>query len=670
MKRILPSYPLFVKDPYFSIWSNGDVLNDQNTQFWFGATKRIYGLIKLEEKTYCFLGNANDLVAYGVEKAEQLDVKVNAFSTDYQFKVGNATLKISFVSPLPLDDLDLLSLPVCYMEYEIIGATNAEVTVLLNRELCYNDIPETPSKSVRAGVINLIDFEAGFIGLCKQMPLSNGGDEIGADWGYYYLGGESVFVLDDTEIQSLINGELTFKANGEERYLCSINKSLKGMVMVGYDDTVSIDYYGKLCKGYYLENHTILDGLKYVFNNAQKINNHLSIIEKDLIERALPFGQDYVDVLMASLRQSIAGHKLVRDENGDVLWLSKENASDGCIATVDVSYPSMPLFLLYNPELVKGMMRPIIKYAGYDVWCYDFAPHDAGTYPLCYGQLYAIQQLDNKYHAKYGVDKFFCNTTSRFPLYILPANFDTYNFNRQMPVEECANMLIMLLAVYDRDGDIDFFKQNAQLYEKWCTYLVKYGLKPENQLCTDDFAGHLANNLNLAIKATVGIGAFAKLLLEIGETEKSAEYRKIAEEYAKTITEFANGKTHLPITWDTGEETFSLKYNLAFDKILKLDLFPQELLEKEVDYYILKTEKYGVPLDNRKMYTKSDWIIWASSLTDDVEKAKKLIKPINEYLKETPSRIPFGDWYETVDGTFHMFKARTVQGGCFILLLK
>ena len=116
MKRILPSYPLFVKDPYFSIWSNGDVLNDQNTQFWFGATKRIYGLIKLEEKTYCFLGNANDLVAYGVVKAEQLDVKVNAFSTDYQFKVGSSTLKISFVSPLPLDDLDLLSLPVCYME--------------------------------------------------------------------------------------------------------------------------------------------------------------------------------------------------------------------------------------------------------------------------------------------------------------------------------------------------------------------------------------------------------------------------------------------------------------------------------------------------------------------------------------------------------------------------
>ena len=670
MERILPSYPLFVKDPYFSIWSNGEVLNEQNTQIWFGETKKIYGLIKIDGDTYCFIGNAEDLLNLGVKKAVQTDLKVTAFTTDYTFTVGKATLNVSFVSPLPLNDLDLLSMPVCYMDYKVSGVKNAQIIMLVNRTICYNNIEQTLDKSVRAGVMNLGDFEAGFMGLCRQMPLSNAGDEIGADWGWYYLAGETAFVIDEDEIKNLISGDTEFNANGQERYLCVINQSLNSKIMIGYDDTVSIDYYGKLCKGYYLENNTIIDALKFIDKNSSKINAQLVEFEKDLINRAKPFGQDYIDILFASLRQSIAGHKLVRDENGEILWLSKECASDGCVATVDVSYPSMPLYLLYNPELVKGMMRPIIKFAGYDVWCYDFAPHDAGTYPLCYGQLYAIQALPNKYHAKYGVDKFFSNATTRFPLYLLPANFETYTHTRQMPVEECANMLIMLLAVYDRDGDIDFFKVNKELYEKWCGYLVKYGLKPENQLCTDDFAGHLANNLNLAIKATVGIGAFAKLLLEIGETEKSTKYRSIAEEYAKEITAFANDKTHLPITWDTGEETFSLKYNFAFDKLLKLNLFSQDLFEKEVDYYIEKTEKYGVPLDNRKMYTKSDWILWASSLTDDLEKTKKLIAPIKKFLAETPSRVPFGDWYETVDGTFHMFKARTVQGGCFILLLK
>jgi hypothetical protein len=69
-----------------------------------------------------------------------------------------------------------------------------------------------------------------------------------------------------------------------------------------------------------------------------------------------------------------AAHKLVYDENGDVLYISKECFSNGCAATVDVSYPSIPLFLCYNPELVRGMMRPIFRFARTDEWEFDFSP--------------------------------------------------------------------------------------------------------------------------------------------------------------------------------------------------------------------------------------------------------------------------------------------------------
>ena len=200
-------------------------------------------------------------------------------------------------------------------------------------------------------------------------------------------------------------------------------------------------------------------------------------------------------------------------------------------------------------------------------------------------------------------------------------------------------------------------------------YLVKYGLKPGNQLCTDDFAGHLENNVNLAIKATVGIASYAQLLFECDEIEKGQEYRKIAESFAKEISDFANGKTHLPLTWNAGEETFSLKYNFAFDKVLGLNLFNQELFEKEVEYYLSKAERYGVPLDSRKMYTKSDWLLWVARLTSDAQKRKTLVEMLDDYLKTSPSRVPFSDWYETQDGIHHGFRARTVQGGCFILLI-
>jgi hypothetical protein len=670
MERVLPSYPLFVKDPNFSIWMAREELNSQNVETWYGETKNIYGFLKTQEEVYCFMGDGNKFLPFNVKKAVQIKLKVTAFSTDYEFLCGKTTLKIRFVSPLPLDDLELLSMPVCYMEYEIIGDKNAEISIFVNRNIAYNDIPETLDKRVRGGVLQLKGFESAFVGLVRQMPLSVSGDLVGADWGYFYLAGEQAWLLDEQELFAFLsNGYLAFTAEGEEKYIGAINKVAKGAILLGYDDRISIDYFGDYRKGYYLENHTVIDALTEMWYNRSACEEKLHAFENDLLSRAEPYGTAYKNILFASLRQSIGGHKLVKDKNGNILWLSKECGSNGCIGTVDISYPSMPLYLLYNPELVKGMMRPILEFARMPVWSYDFAPHDVGTYPVCGGQIYAIWQMNNKYHAKYGEGGFWSKVKTHFPFYILPENYQPYEFKMQMPVEECANMLIMFLAVYQADKDITFFESNKDLCAKWVKYLVKYGLKPGNQLCTDDFAGHLENNINLAIKATVGIAAYAQLLFECEESEKGGEYRKIAETFATEITIFAEGKTHLPLTWNSGEDTFGLKYNFAFDKILGLNLFNRELFEKEVDYYLSKAERYGVPLDNRKMYTKSDWLLWVARLTSDMQKRKALIAMIDDFLKTSPDRVPFSDWYETQDGSYHEFRARSVQGGCFILLI-
>ena len=105
------------------------------------------------------------------------------------------------------------------------------------------------------------------------------------------------------------------------------------------------------------------------------------------------------------------------------------------------------------------------------------------------------------------------------------------------------------------------------------------------------------------------------------------------------------------------------------DKILKLNLFSQELLEREVDCYLTKMKKYGVPLDNRKEYTKSDWLIWCACLTNDEKRSTLFVESLQLFLKTSPERLPFTDWFETESGEYHGFRARTTQGGCFILLL-
>lgn len=671
MERILPAYPLFIKCPNYSIWQSAEELNGQNVETWYGEKKQIYGFVKTKNQTYCFIGDAEEFSSFGVQKAKQTHISVSLFSTDYEFLLGDTKLKISFISPLPLDNLEILSLPVCYVKYEILNDAEAEVSLFVNRNICYNKKTHPLGGCVRGGVVKQEGFESAFLGLSRQLPLSNTEDIIGADWGYFYLSGKESFLLDEKELFAYISRDGLYSfAEGDERYLMARATEHTGLFMLGYDERVAIDYFGEYRKGIYLSKHTILEGLQFAWNNYPNIEIELFNFELNLKDKARDFGEEYIHLLNATYRQSIGAHKLITDENNEILWLSKECGSNGCIGTVDVSYPSMPLYLLYNSELVKGMLRPIFKFARMPIWNYDFAPHDVGTYPVCGGQIYGFkQEKGNKYHGKYIFDNSKEKTWTNFPLYLLPTSFDSYNYDRQMPVEECANMLIMTLAVYHKDRDIDFFKDNLDLFEKWVKYLVDFGLKPENQLCTDDFAGRLANNINLAIKATVGIASYAELMREAEAHHEYLKYREIAEHYAQEISNFAKGKTHLPLTWDLDESTFSLKYNLAFDKILKLDLFSQDLLEKEVDYYIEKTKQYGCPLDNRKSFGKSDWLVWVAKLTDDKEKQRKLLSPLYAFLKETPDRVPFTDWYDVETGKAYEFKARSTQGACFILLL-
>ncbi len=660
MKRLLPAYPLFVKDPYFSVWAPDELLNGDDVMFWTGARKKMYGILKTGGKSYCFLGRRE-----GMEQAHQTSLEVTAFSTRYRFRAGDAELSLEFVSPLPPDDLDILSCPVCYVKYEITGADGAEIIFAAEQCLCHNE--KTTENEVRGGELALNGFKAAFFGLSRQTPLSQNDDGSCADWGYFYISGENAYFCDCDGFEKFIaGGAVPCGADREKRkYIVSSCKEKSGKVMLAYDDTVSINYFGDMLRGYYLENHTIIEALEYVNANSAEIDSALNAFGEKLLKAAGPYGESYKNILLASLRQTMGAHKLVRGRDGELRFLSKECHSNGCIATVDISYPSMPLFLLYNPELIRGMLRPVFEFEALPVWTYPFSPHDAGTYPYCTGQVYGMNDRDNK-PLKSAITCY--ERQTRFPVYMLPSNADVYCFENQMPVEECANMLILLAACGRSDGKFVLSKRYFEVITKWADYLTEKGLKPENQLCTDDFAGHLGNNLNLAIKAAVGIACYAEICKSLGDKSAYNKYRKISQSFAAEISVQARSG-HMPLVWDGGEDTFSLKYNLAFDKILGLGLFGGALYEREVDCYVSRLNEYGTPLDTRNTYTKSDWLVWAASLTDSAEKRGKLLDALDRYLKNTPDRVPFSDWYDTVSGKSVGFCNRAVQGGCFILLL-
>ncbi|WP_043923548.1 glutaminase domain-containing protein [Leadbettera azotonutricia] len=658
MKTRVPSVPLITCDPYFSVWSPADKLYDADTVHWTGRKQNMKGIASVDGKNYRFLGYSSDPVL------DQKDFFITATSSQYRFEGAGIILEIAFLTPLLLDDIDLLSRPLSYISAKVRSADGKPHEVELNfsfdSTFCKMGDDAVPLVS---GIHNLSNSFAAWMGQRKQAPLSHSGDDVSIDWGYLYLaipeGQGRVFISGAGEA---LTAKLKFSvlSGGEPRSASSAAGSgaQEGFFAAAYDDTASINYFGETRRGYWArDGKTILSVIEEGIENYPSIKNRCAQFDAELNKKALASGgPDYQLITNLAYRQSIAAHKLIADEKGEALFISKECFSNGCAATVDISYPSTPLYLLYNPELVKGMLRPILHFSGLSVWIYDFAPHDAGRYPYVTGQVYGLKNLDMK------------NTEVYPHFYAFPANSDAYDPRYQMPVEECGNMIIMMAAVAKAEGNADFSKPYLALLEKWAVYLETYGTDPGEQLCTDDFAGHLAHNCNLAAKAIMGLEAFGLILDMVGDKAKAARYHDKAKTFAHEWTANTARGDHSALVFDK-QDGWALKYNLVWDKLFGTKLFDDSLFAKEVQWYIKTQNKYGVPLDSRREYTKSDWILWTAAFTKDVKEREALIAPIAAFLHETPDRVPFSDWYDTISAKHYYFQNRTVQGGLFMLLL-
>ncbi len=626
MKLRAPAIPLITIDPYFSVWSSDSVLNFSPTEHWTGKSNSIIGTVCVDGEEMLFLGYHRDF-----KKMKQTSLDIDALSTTATFENDKIILTVKFLSPLIPDDFSILTRPVSYLEVSYTSKDekehNVNVTVCASEELCLDSAGDNDVVTESITFNGLTVMKMGNV---EQKPLNRSGDDVRIDWGYFYLA---------TDCPDAESSVVKYFGDTYVSVSTPLNRNESTLFCFAYDDIESIEYFGKHLRSYWNRNaENILDVISCAAKDYGVLNLRCKEFSNKLYRDAFEAGgQEYAELLSLAYRQVVAAHKLVLDENGEILFISKECFSNGCAATVDVSYPSTPMFLLYAPELVKGMMRPVYKFAQSEQWQFDFAPHDVGQYPLLNGQVYASNQKD-----------------------IL---------KWQMPVEECGNMLVMEANVALVTGDVSFAKEHLDLLENWCRYLIEYGADPGHQLCTDDFAGHLAHNCNLSLKAVMGLQGMSIIMKMLGEAEKSAYYRdeavKMAENWKNTAVN-DDGTTRLAFDLP---DSYSMKYNMVWDRVWNSGLFTQEFMDAEIKDNMKHFNKYGMPLDSRADYTKSDWLVWTASMASSDKVFSDYISPLWKAYNETSSRVPLSDWYDTVSGKWVSFRNRTVQGGLFMRVL-
>jgi len=649
----VPATPLITHDPYFSVWSTTDNLTDSDTTHWTGSPQPISGIACIDGKSYRFMGHQSDKLP----AMQQTGRSITPTHTRYQFRQSGVTLELIFFTPAMMNDLDLLSRPVTYLTWNVQSTDGVahQVSVLLDVDpvIAVND----RSQQVVSSRNETSSLKVLSVGSRDQSILNRSGDNLRIDWGYFHLAipkneesttaiaphPADVFV-DSGKISTSDSMGMPQPAGWDSPHLATIlefgsvgSTSITRHLLVSYTEDYAIQYLQRNMRPYWQRNNMsvekMLDAAEAQYPSLEARGKAFD--EELTADLTKVGGEHYAAIAILGYRQTIAAHKLVADANGDPMLFAKENFSNGCIATVDVLYPSAPIFLFFQPKLLEAQLLPVLEYAALARWRFPFAPHDLGQYPLANGQVYGGGEQTEE---------------------------------DQMPVEESGNMLILVDALARAEGDAHLAERYWPQLTSWAKYLKEKGLDPENQLTTDDFAGHVAHNANLSIKAIDALAAYADLAHLLRHEDVAKEYSTTAKTMAGKWIVMAGEGDHYKLAFNS-PGTWSQKYNLVWDIVLDYNLFPKSVRETELAFYMKKANRYGLPLDSRADYTKLDWSVWTATLASNPEQFAAMIDPIYLWINETPSHVPLTDWYDTKTGKQIGFQARSVVGGVFIKAL-
>ncbi|KAI0842595.1 glutaminase A [Hypoxylon sp. FL0890] len=659
-----PAIPLAVKGPYLNSWldvgsdgGDGGYLAGEWPQFWTQQITGWAGFIRVDGKAYNWLG-----APPGADLVDQTDFSYTSTRSTFVMSVGGKVeMNITFLSPVTPSDLRRQSLVFSYLEVGVHSLDGANHDVQL-----YADV----SAEWASGDLNAIvqwDYNSAD-GVAyhqferqSQQPLSETNQL--PNWGTWFWSTKDVDNLswqsgEDTVVRGAFinNGVLpntkdtNFRAVqdnwpvfGFANDLGSVGSaSVSTLYSIGITQDAAIELLGE---GSNLTTYPSLwtdyfgsdvEAMTFFYNDYDEASRLATDLDNKVASDSLAAaGQNYLTLTSLSVRQTFGALQFTGTDSDPLVFL-KEISSNSDIQTVDVIFPAMPLILYTNPAILNYLLKPLFLNQENGHYPNTNAIHDLGTFPIAKGY---------------------------------PDGSD-----EPMPLEECGNMIIMVLAYAQRTNDNDYLHQHYPILKQWAGYLVDEALIPADQISTDDFAGSLANQTNLGLKGIIGLRAMSEIAERTGNTNDTSYYGNTATSYISQWQGFglntAANPPHATLSYGD-EDSHGLLYNLYSNSLLNFgDFVPSSVYDMQSNFYPTVALEYGVPLDTRHTYTKTDWMMWCAAIASK-DTQDTFIRLIAGWINSTPTNRPLTDLYDAQTGDYPsglQFTARPVVGGHFSLL--
>ncbi|KAE9976474.1 hypothetical protein BLS_002068 [Venturia inaequalis] len=667
-----PALPLAVKSPYLSTWveagtrgGNGGYLAGEWARHWAGRITAWSGVIRVDGQAFVWMGDP--LPGQGVTYVDQVSYSYTSTKSIFTMDVaGKVAMTITFLSPVNPDDLKRQSLTLSYMQVSVTSKDGKSHEVQL-----YTDISAEWASGEDDAIVEWKHTEndkQSYHQVHRQTQITfdendkpNGNGM--ANWGTVY------YATDKTSSLTVASGKdnavrgsfvKTGKLDGsKDTNFRAVNKDYpvfayavelgrvtdqpkSTLFTIGLLQQQAVQFLGAdglqalpaLWTSYFSSEESALLFFHNDFAHQSEVNAKLDTMVADDTKKAA--GQNYTTVTSLAVRQSFGATQLVGTQNKTYLFM-KEISSNGNTQTVDVIFPLHPILLYLNPKLIKLLLAPL------------YENQESGHYP----NQYSMHDLGSHYP----------NATGH------PDGKD-----EEMPVEECGNMLIMTLAYAQRTNDIAYLKAHYPILVQWSNFLVNDSLIPANQLSTDDFAGKLQNQTNLALKGIIGIGAMGEIARLTGNSTDAKKYSDISKDFIAKwqvlgINKNPGGLPHTSLAYGDSQ-SHGLLYNIWADLELGLNLVPKSVYDMQSAWYPTVAAKYGVPLDTRHAYTKGDWEMFTAAASSP-QTRDMFIGLLARWIGETNTNRAYTDLYDAYAGGYPgiTFVARPVMGGTFALLV-